>query len=553
MASAVIDRPFRSESPPYRLRWYALAVVLAAECMDLLDGTILNVAMPSIRDDLGGSYSAIQWIIAAYALAFAVGLITGGRLGDVYGRRRMFLLGTAGFTLASGLCAVAPSVEVLIGCRVLQGAAAAIMIPQGLGLIRSMFPREELPAAFGVFGPVIGLSAVLGPILGGFLVHADLLGTGWRAVFLVNLPLGVAALFGAAALLPEARAPHRPRLDLVGTVLAGAAMLLLVYPLVQGRDLDWPGWVFFLLAAAVPAVGLFAWQQRRRERLGLDPLVTPSLLGKRAFMAGAAVILLFFAGMIGLMLTFMLYLQLGLGYSALHAGLTLAPWSLGTAIGAGLAGAVLAPRYGRHVIHAGLLVMAAGIAELALTASRDATSWSLTPGLALAGIGMGLALAPVFDVVLAGVEDHELGSASGLVNALQQLGGGLGIAIIGTLFFSLATSHASDSARAAAPTLRAGLTAHGMPAGAQPPVVASFVSCVHDRAAADDPSAEPSSCRKTGSRELAPAMQAAGAEASARDFSLSMRRTLWVEVALLAATFGLGFLLPRRAREGLAV
>ena len=185
MASAVIDRPLRpeSESTGYRLRWYALAVVLAAECMDLLDGTILNVAMPSIRGDLGGSYAAIQWIVAAYALAFAVGLITGGRLGDVYGRRRMFLLGTAGFTVASGLCAIAPSVDVLIGFRVLQGLAAAVMIPQGLGLIRQMFPKEELAAAFGVFGPVIGLSAVLGPILGGFLVHADLLGTGWRAVF----------------------------------------------------------------------------------------------------------------------------------------------------------------------------------------------------------------------------------------------------------------------------------------------------------------------------------------------------------------------------------
>src|SRR4051794_193042 len=247
MASAVIERPLKleSRSAGYPLRWYALAVVLTAECMDLLDGTILNVAMPSIRDDLGGSYSAIQWIIAAYALAFAVGLITGGRLGDVYGRRQMFLLGTAGFTLASGLCALAPSVHVLIGCRVLQGAAAAIMIPQGLGLIREMFPREELAAAFGIFGPVIGLSAVLGPILGGFLVHADLLGTGWRAVFLVNLPLGVAALLGASVLLPESRSAHAPRLDLVGTLLAGAAMLLLVYPLVQGRDLDWPAWVFF--------------------------------------------------------------------------------------------------------------------------------------------------------------------------------------------------------------------------------------------------------------------------------------------------------------------
>src|SRR5690348_10882665 len=225
MASAVIDRPLRpeSESAGYHLRWAALAVILAAECMDLLDGTILNVALPSIRDDLGGTYAAIQWVLAGYALAFAVGLVTGGRLGDVYGRRRMFLVGTAAFTAASALCAIAPSVQVLIGCRVLQGAAAAVMIPQGLGLIRSMFPRQELAAAFGVFGPVIGLSAVLGPILGGYLVHADLLGTGWRAVFLVNIPVGIAALIGAALLLPEARSEHPARLDLLGTLLVGSA------------------------------------------------------------------------------------------------------------------------------------------------------------------------------------------------------------------------------------------------------------------------------------------------------------------------------------------
>jgi MFS family permease len=249
----------------------------------------------------------------------------------------------------------------------------------------------------------------------------------------------------------------------------------------------------------------------------------------------------------------MLYLQLGLQYSALHAGLTLAPWSLGTAVGAGLAGAVLAPRYGRHVIHAGLLVMAGGIAGLALASTRDASSWSLAPGLALAGVGMGLALAPVFDVVLAGVEDHELGSASGLVNALQQLGAGLGIAIIGTLFFSLATDHASSSARAAAPTLRAGLTAHGVPARGQGPVVASFVTCMHDRATADDPSATPASCRQGGTPALAPVLHEAGSEAAARDFSVAVQWTLWAEVAVLAATFGLTFLLPRRAREGVPV
>src|SRR5215208_2422696 len=231
-------------------RWAILALVLAVECMDLLDGTIVNVAAPSIRADLGSGLSTLQWVAGGYALTFAVGLVTGGRLGDIYGRRRMFLLGVAGFATASLLCGLAPTSGTLIAARLLQGACAAIMIPQGFGIIRSAFGPDEIGKAFALFGPVIGLSAVLGPVLGGVLVEADLLGTGWRLIFLVNLPLAVAAIVAGARLLPESRAERPPRLDVPGAVLVTIAAGLLVFPLIQGREADWPAWTFASMAAA---------------------------------------------------------------------------------------------------------------------------------------------------------------------------------------------------------------------------------------------------------------------------------------------------------------
>lgn len=434
-AAAAPDTPFVG----HPRRWLILFVVLVVECMDLLDGTIVNVAAPTIRTDLGASAAALQWIVGGYALALAVGLVPGARLGDVHGRRRLFLLGTIAFTLSSALCGIAPSTGVLVACRLLQGLGAALMIPQGFGIIRSAFPTDELPKAFGLFGPVIGLSAVLGPIVGGGLVDLDLLGTGWRMIFLVNVPLGVVAVWGALRVLPESRTPGAPTLDVPGSALVALAMGLLIYPLIQGRELDWPWWTFAMMAASAALFVAFAVRALHGEKAGGHPLVTPSIFRKRGYSAGVAVILLFFAGMIGIMLTFTLYLQIGLHYSAVHAGLSFAPWSLGMAIGAGLAGAVLASRFGRHVLHAGLLVMLAGVmALLAMIHAQgvDLTTLKLAGPTLLCGLGTGLIVAPLFSIVLASVEEREIGSASGVLNALQQLGAAVGVAVLGTIFFS---------------------------------------------------------------------------------------------------------------------
>ncbi|MBA3279252.1 MAG: DHA2 family efflux MFS transporter permease subunit, partial [Geodermatophilaceae bacterium] len=421
---------------PYARRWWVLAVILVAEIMDLLDGTIVNIAAPSIQADLGGSNSVLQWTIAGYTLAFAIMLITGGRLGDIVGRKRMFVIGAAGFTVASVACGLAPSVELLLVARVAQGLFGAALIPQGLGMIKAIFPAKELPIAFGLFGPVIGLSAVAGPILGGFLIEADLFGSGWRSVFLINIPFGIAAIVGAILLMPESKSPKAVRLDPIGVLLISAVAFGLVYPLVQGRELDWPAWCFVMLAAAVVLLGVFVRHERRSD----FPLIEPSLLRNRSYTSGLLVIAAFFGALIGFLLVFSVFLQLGLGYSPMKAGLTLAPMSLGMAIGAGLSGALLAPRFGRRILHTGLVVVLLGMVGLWITVQAGTPQfsvWEFAPAMFVVGIGSGLAVAPLFDIILAGVKAQEVGSASGVLTAVQQLGASIGVAVVGTLFFQL--------------------------------------------------------------------------------------------------------------------
>ena len=433
------------EPPGYRWRWHILAVVLIADVMDLLDTTVVNVAAPAIHASFGGGNTQIQWITAGYTLAFAVLLITGARLGDLVGRKRMFLIGSLGFTLCSALCALAADSGMLIASRAAQGGFAAMMIPQGLGILRSVFPPKEASAAFGAFGPVMGLSSVVGPTLGGFLVTANLLGTGWRMIFLINVPLGLTAVLLGSRLFPrDVRGAGATRLDLPGMALVSAAVLLLVFPLVQGRELGWPDWTYLSMAASVPVLLVFARYQRRVDRAGGSPLVEPSLFGNRAFVAALGTGVVFFAAMSGLILSLTLMMQLGTGWTALHAGVTMIPFSLGLVPGAVLGGGVLGPRYGRRVLHAGMLVAAAGTLGLWAGFSHwglRVTSWELIPALLVTGFGMGLLMAPFFDIALAGVTDEQTGSASGVLNAVQQLGGSIGVAALGTGFFSWAAGH----------------------------------------------------------------------------------------------------------------
>jgi EmrB/QacA subfamily drug resistance transporter len=422
----------------------ALFAIIGADIMDLLDATIMNIAGPVLRTDLGASTTALQWIVAGYTLAFAVMLTTGGRLGDVFGRRRMFLIGISGFLVGSILCSLAQTSGELIGARILQGAFAAVMIPQGMGILREMVPGEQMNSVFGIFGPMMGLAATLGPILGGWLVGADLFGLSWRAIFLVNIPVGLVALgFGVRVLPKDAHVAggDKPKLDIVGMLLATAGVMMLVYPLVQGRESGWPAWMFGMMAASVPTFGVFALHQRRRNAAGRDPFVVPSLFRKRSFVSGIGVLFSFAAAMSGVFFVYTLFLQVGLHYSALHAGLTMLPWSIGTIVSMGASQALM-PKVGpRRTLQTGMLVMSAGTVVSALLVhayGATTTSVTLIAPLLISGLGMGLIFGPIFGTVLGDLDDAEVGSASGLLNAMQQLAGAFGIAALGTVFFDKA-------------------------------------------------------------------------------------------------------------------
>jgi EmrB/QacA subfamily drug resistance transporter len=423
-------------------RWAVLALVLAAECMDLLDGSIVNVAAPAIRTELHASTAALQWIISGYALAFAIGLITGARLGDRYGRKRLFVIGSAGFAATSLAAAVAVSPAMLIGCRLAQGAAAALLIPQGLGIIREVFAPAELGRAFAVFGPVIGLSAVLGPIIGGALVSLDAFGTGWRLIFLVNPPLAIAVAIGAARIMPESRASRAPRPDGPGTMLCAAAMGLLIYPLIQGREAGWPAWTYLMMAGSVLAAGLLAAWSRRQGLRGHGTLIETSVFRHRGYSAGLASVVVFFAGMAGTLLTLTVYLQFGEHFTAVHAGLALAPFAAGSAVGAVLAATAVVPRLGRGALQVAAVLIAVGawwLRGIIVTHGLATSSTELIPAQLILGAGIGMLISPLFDFILASVRDHEVGSASGVLNATQQLASAIGVAAVGTIFFSTLT------------------------------------------------------------------------------------------------------------------
>lgn len=423
---------------PDRRTWLGFGVVLAAMILNILDSTIVNVAAPSIQRDLAMGTSALEWVAAAYTLALAVGLMAGARLGDMHGRKQMLRLGLTGFVVSSALCSLAWSGEVLVGARALQGLAAALMVPQTFGLIRDLFPPRHIGKAFAAFGPAIGLSTVLGPVVAGLLMQLDPFGTGWRSLFLINLPLGVLALVLGGRVLPDGAPAHAGlRLDLVGTALLGTASVLLVFPLVDGRTLGWPTWLFGVLAASVPVLAAFVLHQRARLRAGRAPLVEFSVLRKRSFVSGAVFTLMFFGSIVGFSLVTGLFLQVGLGFTAMHASLYLASMAVGAFVGSGV-GAWAATAVGRPILHVGLVLMGVGTTVLWVSLQGTGTHvglLDLSPGLFVFGLGMGMIFVPLFSIIMGEVEDGEVGSASGLLESLQQLGASLGVAVLGTVFF----------------------------------------------------------------------------------------------------------------------
>jgi EmrB/QacA subfamily drug resistance transporter len=430
--------PTALPAPPDRSRWLALAIVMTAAFMDLVDVTIVNIAIPSIQRGEHASVGQIQWITAGYALAFAAGLITGGRLGDIHGRKRLFLLGIGGFTVASALCGFAVNPEMLVASRFLQGGMAALMVPQVLSIVHATFPAHERGKVFGLFGAIVGLGAVSGPLLGALLTEWNLFGLAWRPIFLINLPVGVLAWLLGRRFITESRAPKALKLDLVGVALVTLGLLMLLYPLIRGRELGWPLWGYGSMAGAlVVFAGLVAYERRKTARDG-SPLVELSLFRVKSFAAGIAVQTVFGVALGIFFLVWTLYMQLGLGWSPLRAGLTGVPFSLAVSTAAGLSVQQLVPRFGRKVLQAGALVMGAGVLLYLWEAGHYGlaiTSWQMVLPLVVMGLGMGLIVAPLTDAVLSGVPREHAGSASGLINTVQQMGNALGLGLVSVVFF----------------------------------------------------------------------------------------------------------------------
>ncbi|WP_328948992.1 MFS transporter [Streptomyces sp. NBC_01220] len=429
--------PTASPDASDRRRWFALAIVMTAAFMDLVDVTIVNIAIPSIKADTGASFSSIQWITAGYALAFAAGLITGGRLGDIYGRKRLFLIGIGGFTVASALCGFAASPEMLVASRILQGGTAALMVPQVLSIVHATFPAHERGKVFGLFGAIVGLGAVSGPLLGALLTEWNIAGLEWRPIFLINLPVGIAGLILGRKFITESKAPKALRLDLVGVVLVTLGMLMLIYPLTRGEELGWPLWGYLSMAGSIVVfAGLVLFERVKARRDG-SPLVELSLFRVKSFAAGIAVQLTFGIGLGIFFLVWTLYMQEGLGWSALRAGTTGIPFSIAVSFAAGISVQKLVPRFGRKVLQAGALLMIAGLLLYIWESGRYGmaiTSWQMALPLVVMGVGMGLIVAPLADAVLSEVPKEHAGSASGLFNTVQQMGNALGLALVSVIF-----------------------------------------------------------------------------------------------------------------------
>lgn len=417
--------------------WIALSVLLTAELMNMLDQSVVLTALPAIQESTGGGPVAVQWLTTAYSLPIAIGLITGGRLGDLYGRRRTLLIGTVVFTAASLLCGLATGPGVLIGARLLQGVGVAVMIPQVLATMHVTFEGQNRSKAFGLYGAVLAIANVLGPVLGGVLTQADLFGLSWRPIFLVNVPVGLAVLLLGRTFIPESTVCKADRLDVVGMLLSGLAIVLILFPLTEGHAHGWPLWCFVMLAAGALVLGVFLRHQRRGQ--GSSPLVTLTLFRVRQFSGGMAADLLH--GLLcGLFfMTWTLYLQRGLGMSPFHAALAFVLLSVGELGGATVA-AKTAGRFARRLPQTGALIATAAMVAYGLQIGSQQAGLSLlamTAPVVLIGFGLGMVSGPLADLSLARVPHEDAGSASGLFNTAIHLGIALGTALTAVVFFAV--------------------------------------------------------------------------------------------------------------------
>ncbi|HST66798.1 MAG TPA: MFS transporter [Mycobacteriales bacterium] len=420
-------------------RWRALAVVLVAGFMVLLDVSIVNVALPSIAAGLKAGDNALQWVVSGYALAFGLVLVAGGRIGDARGRRPTLVLGLAVFTLASAACGAARTPLLLVVARLVQGLGGGLVTPQNSGLIQSLFRGEERGRAFGLFGGVVGVSTAVGPLVGGLLIHFGGAGSGWRWIFLVNVPIGILAIVLAFRTVPHVKRPKGEHHDYdpVGAVILGVATVLVLLPFVESRS--WSGslkWTL-LVPAALLGYAFVRWERSYRGR-GHEPMVDLALFRHRSYAFGTVLGMAYFAGFTAIFFVYSQFLQDGVGYSALKAGLASMPWAIGGALSAVLAGRVVF-RIGRALVAAGLVLVILGVLGSWIAIGMvdgGAVGWAVAGPFFVAGIGNGLAISPNQTLTLAEVPPKQGGAAGGVLQTGQRIGSAAGIAAVGSLFYS---------------------------------------------------------------------------------------------------------------------
>ncbi|MBR8656817.1 MFS transporter [Achromobacter sp. Marseille-Q0513] len=430
-------------------RWFALAALLSANFLIILDLFIVNVSLPRLQTGLGASFSQVHLVIVGYDAALAVLLITGARLGDLYGRRRVFLWGMALFTLSSLICGVAPDPGILIGGRVIQGAAAALLMPQVLASIRVMFDGASRARAFGAMGAVQGVAATISQLAGGFLIEQDYAGLGWRMIFLINLPIGLAAMLAARFCIRETRAPVASRLDVAGALLAASGLFLLLVPIMLGHDHGWPWWSYAGPVAAVPVLAVFVRYERGLSRRGGVPLIEMALFANRRFITGVSAVFLFFSAISSFFLSLTMLLQFGLELSPLAAGAVFTPSAVAF-FAASLSGPRLAEWLGRRALLLGVLVFGAGITLSAAGAILDPANLTLVVvALGPNGAGQGLGVPLAVNGVRGCVGAEDAGMGSGISSTMQLTGTTVGVAVVGVvLFAAIGSPDLLDAARA---------------------------------------------------------------------------------------------------------
>lgn len=423
-------------------RMWAVAVIACVMVLELIDMTVLNVAIPTLRDDFGASPSHVQWMVAGYTTVFALLLITTGRLGDIFGYKRLLMIGMAGFTLSSLLCGLAPTPDTLVAARLLQGLTGAMMVPQGTSLVQVMFAPHERMKPLAIYGLLGGLATMMGPVIGGAIIGADWFGLGWRPIFLVNLPIGIVALIVAHFVLPEGRSSESPKLDWTGTLLSMSALFALLFPLIQSNRAGWPLSNVAMVVASIPIAWLLMRHTLNRKKTGDPTLIEPAVLGVRAFRVGLSVTILFQIACTGFIFILPIALQSGLGLSATESGLAHLPMALAVAFGIGFLSRKLLPRFGTRMMAVGSIIMATGIGLVGLMVQAGGFTdpSPLYAPMFVTGFGMGLITGPLPPCTLSDVEVAHAGAGSGMLKTVQQLGAALGVALIGNLFFALGGS-----------------------------------------------------------------------------------------------------------------